>query len=136
MTTSDQTTPDVTAAGRFDIDLGPAEPVLDGTGRFDFTKTWEGDVAGTGRGVMLSAGDPGAGAAGYVALETFTGTIAGRRGSLAFSQHGAMSGGGDDLTYAVVPGSGTDELAGATGTVELDTTGGDHRVVIMLRFVG
>lgn len=126
--------PALTAAGRFDIAMAPADPMLEGTGRFDFTKTWEGEVEGTGRGVLLSAGDPGTGTAGYVALEVFSGTIAGRRGSLALTQHGAMTADGQQLRYEVVPGSGTDELAGATGTVELDAADGDHRVIVRLSF--
>lgn len=42
----------------FDIDLAGADALLEGTGRFDFTKTWAGGLDGTSRGVMLSAGDP------------------------------------------------------------------------------
>lgn len=124
---------EITAAGRFDIDLVPAEGVLPGTGRFDFTKTWSGDIAGASTGVMLSAGDPGAGAAGYVALEVFEGVVAGRSGSLALQQFGTMGGGIDDLRYEVVPGSGTDGLAGASGVVDLDASGGDHRVSLRLQ---
>ena len=69
---------------RFEIDLHPGEALLAGTDRSDFSKAWSGDIVGTSRGLMASAGDPAAGAAGYVGLEVFEGTIGGRQGTLAF----------------------------------------------------
>ena len=39
---------------QFTIDLTPGEPLHAGTGRFDFTKTWTGDLIGTSAGTMLS----------------------------------------------------------------------------------
>lgn len=119
--------------GRFDIDLTPAEGLLPGSSRFEFEKTWTGGIEGSSRGVMLSAGDPSTGSAGYVAVEAFVGTIEGRHGRLAFQQLGAMHEGEESLTYVIVPGSGTEELAGATGTVILDASDGDHRVTVQLR---
>ena len=73
---------------------------------------------------MLSAGDPGAGAAGYVAIETVRGTLAGREGGFALLQRGVMFAGGVTLDYSVAPGSGTGELVGITGTLALDTSNG------------
>lgn len=102
---------------------------LDGAlGRLTFTKTWTGAMAGTGRGVMLSAGDPQAGSAGYVAIEVFEGTIDGRAGSVSFQQFGRMTDGDSDLQYVVVPGSGTGDLAGMTGSIDLTVVDGVHRV--------
>ena len=51
------------ARGSFEITMTPREGVLDGTGRFDFVKTWSGDLTADGAGAMFSAGDPAAGAA-------------------------------------------------------------------------
>ncbi len=104
--------------------MSPEGALVDRTARFGLTKTWHGDLAGIGHGVMVSAGDPGAGAAGYVALEIVEGTLAGRAGGLAFAQLGLMTQGRADLTYVVVPGSGHGELVGLTGRLELDAANG------------
>jgi hypothetical protein len=114
-----------TARGTFEVTLTPQDSD-DGIGRFALAKTWHGDLAGSGHGLMLSAGDPAQGAAGYVALEVVEGTLQGRSGSLAFQQLGVMRDGGQDLTYDVVPGSGTGDLAGITGTLALTVDGSDH----------
>ncbi len=112
------------ARGSFEITMTPGDGVLDGTGRFDFVKTWSGDLTAEGAGAMFSAGDPAAGAAGYVAIETVRGTLAGREGSFALLQRGLMLADGISLEYVVAPGSGTGELVGITGTLDLDTSNG------------
>ncbi len=119
-----------TTHATFEIQLTP-DPAgdLDGAaGRFAFTKTWRGGVEGVGRGVMLSGGDPAAGAAGYVALEVVEGAVEGRRGTFLLQQLGSMTSEGQRLDYLVVPGSGTGELAGIAGTVALTVADGEHRV--------
>jgi hypothetical protein len=114
------------ARGTFEVTITPDEPD-GGIGRFRIEKTWTGDVDGTGRGLMLSAGDPAHHAAGYVALETVEGTVDGRHGAFAFQQLGIMRPGAQELTYLVVPGSGTRDLAGLEGTLTLDIAGdGTH----------
>lgn len=104
--------------------MTPSADVLDDTGRFDFIKTWTGDLTAEGAGAMFSAGDPAAGAAGYVAIETVRGTLAGRNGSFALLQRGLMLPDGASLEYVVAPGSGTGELVGITGTMDLDPSKG------------
>ncbi|OYO08180.1 hypothetical protein CGZ98_16655 [Enemella evansiae] len=122
------------ATAEFDIEMTPGDPLLTTTGRLDFTKTWTGGMVGTGRGVMISGGDPGAGEAGYVCLEIFEGSIDGREGSIAFQQFGKMSGGNSELRYEIVPGSGTAELSGITGVVELEVDQqGQHHVRLRYR---
>ena len=117
-------------SAEFTIDLAPGDPVLDGAGRFDFAKTWTGGLSGTSRGVMLTAGDPTTGTAGYVALETFQGSLDGREGSFAIQQFGTMEDGEQVLHYEIVPGSGHGALAGLTGTVDLTITEGRHDVAV------
>ncbi|WP_078714592.1 DUF3224 domain-containing protein [Agreia bicolorata] len=124
---------DLMISGRFDIDIAPADAVLPGTGRFDFTKTWTGGIKGTSAGVMLSGGDPSSGAAGYVAIELFEGAIDDRTGTIVFQQFGSMADGAEVLRYEVIPGSGTGELATGTGEVVLDAANGDHQVTLRLR---
>jgi hypothetical protein len=107
------------ARGTFEVTITPDEPD-GGIGRCHLEKVWSGDLAGTGRGLMLSAGDPARRAAGYVALETFEGTLEGRAGGFAFQQLGVMRPDAQELTYLVVPGSGTGDLAGLDGVLALD----------------
>jgi hypothetical protein len=91
-------------------------------------KTFHGDLQGAGTGVMLSAGDPPAGAAGYVAIETVHGRLGEQEGSFALQQFGTMHDGPQTLQYEVVPGSGTGQLSGVTGTLHLDINDdGTHR---------
>lgn len=87
---------------------------------------------GTSAGLMLSAGDPVAGKAGYVALELFRGRLDGLSGSVVLQQFGSMDG-ETTLYYEFAPGSGSGELAGISGTLELDTSGGGHEVRVHYR---
>lgn len=118
-----------TARGSFDIQLVPGAPELDGAvNRFEFTKTFTGDLEGTGAGVMLSVGDPQSGSAGYVAMETVHGQLGGREGGFALQQLGVLHAGTQTLHYGVVPGSGDHDLSGITGTLRLtiDSDGAHH----------
>jgi hypothetical protein len=116
-----------TANATFEIQMTPADAGLSGVGRFDLTKQWRGDLAGTSTGIMLSGGNPQAAAAGYVAIEVFVGALNGMEGTFALQQFGTMLGDDQRLTYEVVPGSGTGDLAGLTGTVTLSVDD-THRV--------
>jgi hypothetical protein len=109
-----------TARGTFDVDLKPGSPELDGAvNRFDFSKTFHGDLQGVGAGVMLSSGDPQSGSAGYVAIETLSARLGDRQGSFALQQLGMMCAGSQTLHYEIVPGSGQDGLEGISGTFRL-----------------
>ncbi len=124
----------MTIRASFEIEITPSAGLLPDTGRFDFDKVWTGDIKGVSRGVMLSAGDPASGTAGYVALEVFEGVIDGRRGTVAFQQSGTMDHGNQGVRYLVVPGSGTGELVGAIGVLKLtiDPDSGAHSVLLEL----
>jgi hypothetical protein len=76
---------------------------------------------------MLSGGDPTSGSAGYVAIEVVEGALDGRTGSFALVQLGLLDGGDHEISYRVVPGSGTGELAGVTGSLLLEVVEGEHR---------
>ena len=120
-----------TAAGTFEIERRPGRPEGDGAlARHDFTKTFSGGIEGTGVGLMISAGDPASGAAGYVAMEVVTGQLEGRRGSFALQQYGTMSAGGQRLEYEVVHGSGEGELEGIVGRLDLSVEDGIHHYAL------
>ncbi len=118
-----------TARGTFDVTMQPGAAELDGAvSRFEFSKTFHGDFQGTGTGIMLSGGDPQAGAAGYVAIETVRGRLAEHEGRFALQQLGSMHDGSQTLHYEIVPGSGTGRLTGITGVLHLDIDeDGTHR---------
>ncbi|MGP9746799.1 DUF3224 domain-containing protein [Brachybacterium sp. AOP29-B2-41] len=118
----------------FTVDLTPAEILPGAADRFDLAKTWVGDLEGSSRGVMLTAGDPASGSASYIATELFEGILDGRRGTLTFQQLGTMAGGDPDLRYLIAPGSGTGDLAGLTGVLTIGAIdeAGVHQVSIEL----
>ncbi len=120
------------ARGTFDIVMTPGPPEVGAqVDRFDFTKTFVGDLDGTGAGVMLSCGDPGSGSAGYVAMETVHGRIHDKDGEFALQQAGTMHAGEQTLTYEVVPGSGRGGLTGITGAFHLTVDDdGTHRYTL------
>lgn len=120
----------ITANGRFEIDLMPGDALVPDSARLDLTKTWTGEIDGRSVGAMLSGGDPGSGEAGYIAIERFEGSIASRTGTVLLQQFGTMSGGEVELRYGIVPGSGTGELTGITGRIQLEVEDGDHTVTI------
>ena len=75
---------------------------------------------------MLGAGTAVEGSAAYVALELFTGTLAGRRGSFMLQHAGTMRRGEPSLTVTVVPDSGTEQLVGLSGRMSIIIEGKKH----------
>ena len=122
------------ATGQFDVKLTP-QP-FDGApegaklGRMTIDKQFRGDLDGTSRGQMLTAGTDVTGSAGYVAIEQVTGTLHGRSGTFALQHTGTMSRGTPSLSITVVPDSGTGALAGLTGTMAIVMSRRDARVRI------
>lgn len=122
------------ARGTFTVTLQPAgeADAADGVtrGRIALEKTFTGDLAGSGRGEMLTALTAVEGSAGYVAMERIIGTLHGRRGSFVLQHSGTMQRGTQQLTITVVPDSGTAELAGLAGTFHLEIVDGEHRYAL------
>lgn len=115
------------ARGTFTVDIHPlTPPIAEGIGRFSIDKKLTGDLEGSTKGEMLSGGDPKQGAAGYVAMELFTGTLAGKHGSFALQHTATMDQGGRQMSVTVVPGSGTHELKEIAGTFSIEITNGKH----------
>jgi hypothetical protein len=111
------------AHGTFDVTMSPASSDGDGQdatlGRFTLDKQFHGDLEGTSRGQMLTAGTATQGSAGYVAIERVTGTLAGRSGSFSLQHTGLMTRDAPELTVIIVPDSGTDELTGIAGSLTI-----------------
>jgi hypothetical protein len=123
-----------TAKGTFDVkitpqasDLAPEGPNL---GRMSHDKQFHGDLAATAKGEMITAaGIAVKESAAYSALERVTGTLHGKKGSFALQHTGIMNRGTPSLNITVVPDSGTGELAGLTGKMDIIIEGKAHAYV-------
>ncbi len=91
------------------------------------TKRFAGDLVGTSVGQFIGYLTPKAGSAGYVAIEVFTGSLFGRRGSFALQHTGTMYHGTLQSKVTVVPDSGTGDLTGLAGAMIIDAQGAKHR---------
>jgi hypothetical protein len=118
------------AAGALDVKVeaqGDADKAEGSTlGRFSLDKQYHGDLEATAKGTMLTAGTDVKGSAGYVAIERVTGTLKGRSGSFALQHSGTMAHGDLQLSITVVPDSGTGQLAGIAGKMNIVITAGKH----------
>ena len=114
------------ATGAFEVKLSPqpSDPPL---GRMSFDKQFHGGLDGTSKGEMLATGNGEKGSSGgYVALEQFTGTLDGRKGTFILQHSGTLDRGAHHLTITVVPDSGTGELVGLTGHFSIMIADGKH----------
>ena len=118
--------------GAFQVTFSPlaADSAIRGAfGRLAFNKTFEGELAGTSQGYMVSYRSETAGSAGYTAFEAFSGTLAGRSGSFVLQHSGVMDRGTASLSVHVMPDSGQGELTGLRGTMDIIVEDGKHRYV-------
>jgi hypothetical protein len=122
---------DATAKGSFEVKMSPQPwsdaPAEHGLGRFLLDKQYSGDLDAVSQGQMLSFGGGGAGSSGvYVAIEKVSGSLAGRKGAFVLYHTGIMNKGLPTLTILVSPDSGTGELTGLTGTLNIAIANGKH----------
>jgi hypothetical protein len=93
-------------------------------------KHFDGGIAGRSATVFTAAFNQTTGVGTYVAMESFDGTVDGREGAFNFV-HSASTGGSDRSAeyFAIVPSSGTGQLAGISGTggLVIDPDG-THRI--------
>ncbi len=120
------------ASGTFEVQLNPLDPYAQGQegiqlGRFSIDKVFQGDLEATSRGEMLSANPAVEGSAAYVAIEQVRGSLSGRNGGFVLQHFGVMAGGENRLLLEVVPDSGSGELTGLSGSMEINMEGGAHR---------
>lgn len=118
------------ARGAFDVSLKPLETYNkapdSGLGRMSIDKQFHGELEALSQGEMLSAGSPVKGSAGYVAIERVSGSLNGRHGSFVLQHNATMTRGAPSLNIIVVPDSGTGELAGLSGTMNIIIADGKH----------
>ena len=118
------------AAGSFDVKVipQPAEAAAAGEliGRMLLDKRFHGALDASSKGQMLAMRTAVAGSAGYVAMELVVGKLDGRTGSFVLQHSGVMNRGASQLTLTVVPDSGTGELVGLSGRMDIVITDGKH----------
>jgi hypothetical protein len=118
------------AKGTFEVKITPQTPdgkFEDATmSRMTIDKQFHGDLEATSKGQMLSAMTEVKGSAGYVAMERVTGTLTGRSGSFVLQHSASMTRGAPQLSVTVVPDSGTGQLVGLTGKMDIIINAGKH----------
>jgi hypothetical protein len=118
------------ASGPFEVKLAP-QPAAPGIeqanlARQTIDKQFHGELEATSLGEMLSAMGQVQGSAGYVAIERVIGSLHGKRGSFVLQHTGTMNRGVPQLAITVVPDSGTDELVGLSGSMQIQIEQGRH----------
>jgi hypothetical protein len=118
------------AKGTFDVKMAPQADDTADVGRMTLDKTFHGDLEASSIGQMIAVRTPTEGSAGYVAMERVTGTLGGKKGSFALQHFGTMNRGKQHLRIEIVPDSGTDGLAGISGTLDIIIEKGAHSYVL------
>jgi len=116
------------ASGTFEVKLTPqpGDEQAPGVGRMAIDKQFHGDLEAVSRGQMLTAVTSVKGSAGYVAIEQVTGSLHGRSGAFVLQHSGTMTRGTPQLIVSVVPDSGSGQLAGLAGTLNITIAEGKH----------
>lgn len=117
------------ATGPFEVKLAPLDPAFktedNSIGRMSIDKQFHGDLEATSKGEMLFVGTAKT-SGGYVAIERVSGTLSGRSGSFILQHNATMTNGSPQLNIIVVPGTGTAQLAGLAGTMNIIIKDGKH----------
>lgn len=116
------------ASGTFEVKLAPQDEGPDApVGRMKLDKQFSGDLAGTSKGQMLMASSSSVpGSAGYVAIEKVSGTLNDRSGTFYLQHNATMTRGVGELNIIVLPDSGTGELVGLRGKMNIIIEAGKH----------
>jgi hypothetical protein len=117
------------ASGPFEVKLTPQSGKDDPVARMSIDKQFHGDLEATSKGEMLSVMGDVKGSAGYVAMERVTGKLNGLSGSFALQHTGTMDRGKPTLSVTVVPDSGTGQLAGISGSMQIVIESSKHSYV-------
>ena len=118
------------AAGTFEVKVSP-QPADEASanssvGRTLIDKQFRGGLEAASRVQMLGVRTAVEGSAGYVAMEEVAGALGGRRGTFVLQHAGTMTRGALQLSVTVIPDSGTGELTGLAGRMEINIADGKH----------
>lgn len=120
----------VKAIGQFTVKLELQVPSAQAdkavVGRRSLEKQFQGELEATSCGEMLAVMTAVEGSMAYVALEKVTGSLAGKQGSFVLQHASQMVRGKPFQSIRVVPDSGTDDLLGLEGEMQIDIRDGEH----------
>ena len=119
------------ANGTFEVKIDPQPPDEKAggaaIGRMLLDKQFHGDLEATSKGTMLASGTGAKNSSGgYVALEIVTGTLKGHTGTFVLQHSATMNRGVPQLSVTVVPDSGTGQLTGLAGKMNIIIADGKH----------
>ena len=115
------------ARGPFDVKVTPQDTAPDAAvARMLLYKEFRGDLEAIAHGEMIAAAEPLTGAGVYVAIDRVTGTLHGRSGSFLIAHRGIRNADGQELSIVIVPGTGTGQLTGITGSLGIEIVGKEH----------
>ena len=113
-------------SGSLEVAITPTDTGDDQLGMMLLDKTYQGDLDATGKGRMLTGMTSVPGSAGYVAIERIAGTLRGAKGTFLIQHSGISMGKNKTLVIQVIPDSGTEDLTGITGRMEIKIEDGKH----------
>jgi hypothetical protein len=118
------------AKGTFEVKLSKLQPyniIAEAKlGRMSIDKEFSGDLQAVSKGEMLSAFSNTEGSAGYVAIEEVEGILQGKEGTFILQHNATMTRNKQELNIIVVPDSGTGELKGLIGRMQINIIDGKH----------
>jgi hypothetical protein len=118
------------ATGTFEVKTAPLDPAFksddNSIGRYSLDKQFHGALEATSKGEMLSGMGTVKGSGGYVAIERVSGSLDGRAGTFILQHNGTMQNGVYHMNVIVVPDSGTAQLSGLQGSMEIIIKDGKH----------
>lgn len=122
------------ATGTFEVKVTPLPEDVKvqgvAVGRLSIDKVWSGDIVGTSKGEMMTAGGAVKGSGGYVAVEMMKVSLKGRSGTFTLMHHATMKSDADfKMLINVIPDSGTGELTGLAGALTIIVEPGKHSYV-------
>ena len=121
------------ATGTFDVKITPLDSSIKDDkafGRLGGDKVYHGDLDATAKAELVAYGTGAAGTSGaIVGIEKVTGKLGGKSGSFVLAHRGLMSAGKQTYSVIVVPGTGTGELAGIDGKMDIIIEAGKHSYV-------
>jgi len=100
------------------VDSIYAEPAGESYARVSNTKVWSGGIVGDSAAELVTM-STGTGTAAYVGIERMDVTLDGRKGTFVLTHVAQGDATGGSMTVTVVPGSGTGDLTGLTGAMQI-----------------
>ncbi len=106
-------------SGEFEVKIVTVDSGDSQMGMMLLDKSYHGHLNATGKGRMLTGMTSVKNSAAYVAIERIEGELNGKHGTFLIQHSGTMTKDKQTLIIRVVPDSGTGELEGLDGTMEI-----------------